>query len=126
MENQKRILIVEDDIGSRKLLATVFSRAGYEVIEAATGNEALQLVRESRPDLIILDLDLPGIAGDEVIHFVKGDPAIRHIPILVTTFFDPEAPLVQRARAGGAAKILFKPTPMKDFEEEVRRHLSTT
>jgi two-component system, cell cycle response regulator DivK len=126
MENKKRILIVEDNLGSRRLLAAVFARSGYKIAEAANGLEALKLIRETRPDLIILDLDLPGMAGDEVIQLIKEDASVGHIPILVTTFFDPESAHVQRAQAAGASKILYKPTPMKDFEEEVRRHLSTT
>ena len=120
---RKEILVVEDDFTSRKLV-TVALRSDYDIAEAATGVEALDQAHASRPDLIIMDLKLPGISGDEVMERLKANTSTRDIPVIVTTALDPESLPVQRAIAAGAAKILYQPTPWKIFEKEVRRCLS--
>lgn len=124
MESKKKILVVEDNSESRKLLALVLGRAGYDIAEAATGLDAIDQAHATCPDLIIMDLALPGINGDEATERIKADASTRHIPVIVNTAFDRGSALVKRAIAAGAAKILYKPTPLKVFEEEVRRYLA--
>lgn len=121
MTRKKRILVVEDSSGFRKLLAIVFGQAGYDVIEAANGLDVINRARATQPDLIITDLELPGISGDEVIKQLKADESTTHIPVIVTTSYDPGDSIVGRAIAAGASKILYQPTSMKVFEDEVRR-----
>jgi len=124
MDCKKRILVVEDNAPSRELLALVLSRSGYDITEAATGLDAVDQARLSRPDLIIMDLGLPGITGDEATARLKADASTRHIPVIVNTGFHRESLLVERAIAAGAAMILHKPTPLKVFQEVARRFLS--
>jgi two-component system cell cycle response regulator DivK len=124
MDCKKRILVVEDNAPSRELLALVLSRSGYDITEAATGLDAVDQARLSRPDLIIMDLGLPGITGDEATARLKADVSTRHIPVIVNTGFHRESLLVERAIAAGAAMILHKPTPLKVFQEVARRFLS--
>ena len=123
MERKKGILVVEDNFSSRKLVTAVLGRSDYNIAQAATGLEVIDQVHTIRPDLIIMDLELPGISGDEVMERLKADSSTRDIPVIVTTALDPESLLVKRAIAAGATKILYKPTPSKIFEEEVRRSL---
>jgi CheY-like chemotaxis protein len=125
MACKKRILIAEDDADSRELLVLVLRRSGYEVAEATTGLAAIEQTRATRPDLIIMDLGLPGITGDEATARLKADPSTRDIPVIVNTAFHKGAVPVERALAAGAAEILYKPTPLKVFEEVARRYLSS-
>mgnify|MGYP003575134246 FL=1 len=125
MDCKKRILVVEDNLGSRQLLALVLSRSGYEITEAATGLEAVDRARATRPHLIIMDLGLPGITGDEATARLKADAMTRDIPVVVNTAFHRESSRVPRAMAPGAAEILYKPTSLKVFEDVARRYLSS-
>ena len=122
---KKRILIVEDNADSRELLVLLLRRLGYEVAEAATGLAAIEQTRATRPDLIIMDLGLPGITGDEATARLKADPSTRDIPVIVNSAFNKEAALVERAIAVGAAEILYKPTNLKVLLEVVHRYLSS-
>jgi CheY-like chemotaxis protein len=124
MAAAKRILVVEDELDSRNLLALVLERAGYEIAEAATGLDAIDQVRAKRPDLIFMDLGLPGMTGDEAMARLKADESTRHIPVVVNTAFSPGSVQVERAIAAGASEILHKPTPLKTFQEVAHRYLS--
>ena len=124
MAATKRILVVEDDRDSRNLLALILERSGYEIAEAATGLDAIKQVHAKRPDLIFMDLSLPGMSGDEATARLKADESTRHIPVVVNTAFPRGSVQVERAIAAGASEILHKPTPLKTFQELAHRYLS--
>lgn len=123
MANKKTVLIVEDNADSRDLVATVIKRAGYDVIEAATGLEAIDQAHAVHPDLILMDLGLPGINGDEATARLKADPSTRAIPVIVNTAFDRASDAVARVLASGAAGILYKPTNFSALREMVQSYL---
>ncbi len=79
----KRILIVEDDRFLRELIVKKLSNEAYDVVEAVDGEQGLQKTKETKPDLILLDLILPGIDGFEVLARKKDDPTIAAIPVIV-------------------------------------------
>jgi two-component system, cell cycle response regulator DivK len=82
----KRILVVEDRDDSRTILVTMLSRlCGYETIAAANGTEAIEKAISEKPDLILMDLDLPDISGIDAARAVKGNPNTAHIPIIAQT-----------------------------------------
>jgi CheY-like chemotaxis protein len=82
----KRILVVEDRDDSRTILVTMLSRlCGYETIAAANGTEAIEKAASEKPDLILMDLDLPDISGMDAARAVKGNPSTAHIPIIAQT-----------------------------------------
>jgi CheY-like chemotaxis protein len=108
-----KILVVEDNPDARELIVIVLAHAGYEVIEAANGSEALDKAPMHHPDLILMDLGLPGMQGDEVMSRIRSDPRVATIPIVISTAFDRNAEVVKRAIAVGADEILFKPTDLK-------------
>src|SRR5690242_9845972 len=110
MRCNKRILIVEDNAPIRELLALLLRRSGFDVIEAADGVEALDQTRSGCPDLIVMDLGLPDISGDEVTARLKADPSSETIPVLINTAFPKGSLPAERAIAAGAAHILYKPT----------------
>src|ERR1043166_5114302 len=79
---KSKILIVEDHSHIRQVLVLRLNELGYTVFEAETGLDAFRLAREIPPDLILMDLGLPGISGDEVMAWLKTDLVTRHIPIV--------------------------------------------
>jgi two-component system, cell cycle response regulator DivK len=82
----KRILVVEDRDDSRWILVTILRRfCGYETIEAANGTEAIEKAVSEKPDLILMDLDLPDISGIDAARAVKGNLETAHIPIIAQT-----------------------------------------
>jgi CheY-like chemotaxis protein len=120
--DKKRILIVEDIADCRELLTIFLRRSGYEISEASTGLEAVEQARATSPDLVIMDLGLPGINGDEATARLKADPATRDIPVIINTAFHKGA-IVDHALAVGAAEVLHKPISFKGMLEVVRRYL---
>jgi CheY-like chemotaxis protein len=125
MATKKRILIVEDINDFRSMIVLFLSREGYQVTEATTGLEAIEQVHATYPDLIIMDLALPGITGDEATARLRADPSTRNIPIVVVTAFDEKAIKVERAVAAGADEILHKPITWTTLHGVVRRYLSS-
>ncbi|HEX9263422.1 MAG TPA: response regulator [Candidatus Binatia bacterium] len=124
MAQKQKILIVEDNSDCRELLALVLRRSGYEIAEAATGLAAIEQAAATHPDLILMDLGLPGITGDEATARLKADPATKDIPVIVNTAFH-KGTLIDRAIAVGAAEILHKPISFEALREVVRRYLSS-
>ena len=122
MSNNK-ILIVEDDSDCRELLRFFLRQSGYETVEAATGFEAVSQARVTRPDLIIMDLDMPAMTGDQATARLKADSSTRHIPVIVTTAFS-YGSLVDRAITAGADEIMHKPFALKLLRAAMQRHLS--
>ena len=120
---KKKILIVDDNSDLRKLLALVLKNSDYDTVEAATGLEALKQARATRPDLILMDLFMPDVTGDEAIVWLKADPLTRNIPVIVTPAFS-YGPQVDRAIAFGAAEVLYKPFHLKSLQAMLQRHLS--
>ena len=83
--NKTRILIVEDDFALRSMLALLMQSLGYEVFQEENGGTAVQKVLDLRPDLILLDVNLPGMKGTEICGKVKSDVRVKDIPILMMT-----------------------------------------
>jgi two-component system, cell cycle response regulator DivK len=125
MDCKTRVLIVEDNPDARELMVFFLKRAGYEIAEAATGLAALEQAHVTHPDLIIMDLGLPGMPGDEATERLKADPSTKDIPVVVNTAFHVGSSNVERAIAAGAAEILHKPTDFQTLLETVRRYSTT-
>lgn len=79
----KKILVVEDDKFLRELISQKLLREGYDVAEAMDGEKGIDAVKQEKPDLILLDLILPGIDGFEVLARIKSDPEISEIPVII-------------------------------------------
>ncbi len=123
-EKKKRILIVEDNADCRELLRLIITRQlGCEVVEAATGLAAVDQASATHPDLILMDLGLPGISGAEATERIKANPAIKDIPIVINTAFS-ATELTRRALAAGAAEILHKPIELMVLRDTLRKYLS--
>jgi two-component system alkaline phosphatase synthesis response regulator PhoP len=104
-----RILVVEDDRSIQMVLELVLSRmAKCEVLLASDGRQGLEVIKQQKPDLVLLDLMLPGIDGFEICQRAKEDPETRSIPIIFLTA-QPQPAAIARAMALGAAAYLIKP-----------------
>jgi len=106
---RRQILIVDDYPGARYLRSRILSEAGYEVIEASTGAEALSIAAARRPSLILLDVNLPDISGFEVCETLKKDPATASIPIIQITGAWLSEEARQQGMASGANAYLVEP-----------------
>jgi two-component system cell cycle response regulator DivK len=119
----KKILLVEDNDEVRELLALFMKHLGYNVFEAATGLEAIDQASTVEPDLILMDLRLPGINGDDVTAQLKATASTKDIPVLITTGYL-AAKQVRRAFDSGAAEVLYKPIDVTMLRDVLRRYLS--
>lgn len=102
------ILIVDDEERNRRLLDVLLRTDGYQTISASSGNEALALANSKQPDLILLDLMMPGMDGFEVTGALKNDPSTSSIPIMIVSALDDIA-AHRRLLASGADEFINKP-----------------
>lgn len=102
-----RVLVVEDNDDSRALYTLVLSRAGFEVEGAVDGEEALAMLDERQPDLLITDIHTPNMTGLELIRRLRADERWADLPIIAVTAFDPDQ--LAHAAIHGATRVLRKP-----------------
>jgi two-component system, cell cycle response regulator DivK len=119
---QKSILIVEDNELNMKLFNDLLEAHGYKTIKTRSGVEAVALARQHRPDLILMDIQLPGISGLEVTQKMKNDSDLRHIPVIAITAFAMKGD-EEKILQGGCEAYLSKPISIVKFLETVRNYL---
>ena len=112
------ILIVDDEERNRKLLDVLMKAEGYRTVAAVRGQEALDIAARDKPDLILLDMMMPGMDGFEVARALKNHPETSEIPLVVVTSLDDPASR-QRALAAGADKVLTKPIDRWQLSQHV-------
>ncbi len=117
------ILIIEDNPSHMELAATLLGKFGYAVLKADDAEEGIRLARERRPDLILMDVNLPGMDGISAIRQLKDDPATRGIPVIVQTSFISEHPEAE-IRAAGAVGFIAKPFHYKELLAAVKSALA--
>ncbi len=118
----KKVLIVEDNELNMKLFHDLLEAQGYETLETREGLQALSLARLHRPDLILMDIQLPEISGLEVTKWLKDDEALAGIPVVAVTAFAMKGD-EERIREGGCEAYLSKPISVGKFIETVRHFL---
>lgn len=111
-------MVVEDNDLNRKLFCDVLSANGYDVDPVADGDLVLQTARDTSPDLIIMDIQLPGISGVDLIEAAKRESALESIPVLAVTAFAAKGD-EERIRSAGAAGYLAKPVSITPFMNAV-------
>jgi two-component system cell cycle response regulator DivK len=116
--------IVEDNELNMKLFHDLLEAHGYHPIGARDGNEALDLARKHRPDLILMDIQLPEVSGLEVTKWLKEDPELKAIPVVAVTAFAMKGD-EERIREGGCEAYLSKPISVVKFIETIRRFLGS-
>jgi len=118
----KRILAIEDHEENRRLLRDLLTSVGYEMIEAVTGEEGLTLAATHAPDLILMDIQLPGLDGYEVTRRLKANPALRHIPVIAVTSYALSGDDVKAMEAGCDAYVT-KPFDPVELLAKIREFL---
>ncbi len=103
----KKILVIEDDKFLRELISQKLIKEGYDIAEAVDGEKGVESVKEEKPDLVLLDLILPGIDGFEVLSKIKSDPASAQIPIIILSNLGQKDD-IERGLKMGAADYLIK------------------
>jgi len=119
---KKKILIVEDNPTNRKLFSTILQIEKYEVFEAEEAVRGLELAREERPDLILMDIQLPGMDGLTATRRLKEDDDLKEIPVLALTAFA-MAGDARKAVDAGCDGYISKPINVESFLEEIRPYL---
>jgi CheY-like chemotaxis protein len=112
---RKHVLVVEDDPAIGPLMVDILAEAGFEVTLATNGPDALKMAAELRPDVITLDLMLPGMSGEQVIQALRADPATRSIPVVIVSAYGPGFPSALAA----ADAYIPKPFDVDDLIEVV-------
>ena len=116
----KRILVVEDQEENRQIIRDMLASTDYEITEAENGEQALTAVMEQRPDLILMEIQLPIMDGYEATRRIKADPALRSIPIIAVTSYVED----EKARAAGCDEYVPKPYSPRQLLAKIRQYLS--
>ncbi len=119
----KTVLIVEDNELNMKLFHDLLDAHGYGTLQTRDGMEALDLAREHRPDLILMDIQLPEVSGLEVTKWIKEDDELRAIPVIAVTAFAMKGD-EEKIREGGCEAYIAKPISVGHFLETVRQFLA--
>jgi two-component system, chemotaxis family, chemotaxis protein CheY len=116
----KKVLVIEDEEFLRKLIATKLVNSNYEVIEAVDGEDGLKKIKETKPDIVLLDLILPGMDGFTFLEKIKDDPETKEIPVIILSNLGQKEE-IERGLKLGAKDFLVKAnlTP-KDIIEKIK------
>jgi len=118
----KRILVVEDQEDNRQILRDLLGSAGYDMFEAEDGEVALGAAKTHRPDLILMDIQLPLVDGYEATRRIKADPELKSIPIIVVTSYALSGD-EGKARAAGCDAYVTKPYSPRELLAKIREYL---
>jgi two-component system cell cycle response regulator DivK len=118
----RRILVVEDHEENRRIMRDLLGSAGYEMIEAVSGEEGVALAESQRPDLILMDIQLPGLDGYEATRRIKANPALGGIPVIAVTSYALSGDDV-KAREAGCDDYVTKPFSPRALLAKIREHL---
>ncbi len=116
----KTVLVVEDNVLNMKLFHDLLQAYGYNVLQTGDGMEALRLTREHRPDMILMDIQLPDISGLEVTKWLKDDETLKTIPVVAITAFAMKGD-EERYLEGGCDAYIAKPISIANFLQTVER-----
>jgi two-component system cell cycle response regulator DivK len=119
----KTVLVVEDNELNMKLFHDLLESQGYKILQTKDGMEALSLAREHRPDLILMDIQLPEVSGLEVTRWIKEDEALSHIPVIAVTAFAMKGD-EEKIRQGGCEAYIAKPISVATFLQTIQTYLN--
>ncbi|MDD3183097.1 MAG: response regulator [Alphaproteobacteria bacterium] len=117
----KCILIVEDNELNKKLFCDLLEANGYKTVHTADGLKVMELARSAKPDLILMDIQLPEVSGLEITSWLKKDPALKTIPVVAITAFAMKGD-EEKIRAGGCEGYISKPISVVTFLSTVKKY----
>jgi two-component system cell cycle response regulator DivK len=119
----QRILVIEDNEDNRRIVRDLLTSVGYEIIEAVTGEEGVTMAGTHVPELILMDIQLPGLDGYDATRRIKADPALRHIPIIAVTSYALSGDDV-KAYEAGCDGYVSKPFSPRALLAKIREYLT--
>jgi DNA-binding response OmpR family regulator len=120
MSDKPVILVVDDDVPILLLMRNLLREFGFEPLTAASGNEAIDIARSQRPSLVLLDKNMPGMSGDDVIRALRDDDGLANLPILILSGEPVSRAELDKLGANGA---VLKPFDVMALVEQIRGHL---
>ena len=124
-KKKKKILVVDDDLELRLLLCKILRGLGYDVLEAVNGRLALEVALQHKPDLIIMDIMMPEMSGLDSVQYIRSNPRVKHIPIVMLTAKNKIADLETSLNAG-ANDYLAKPFEIPQLASKIARLLKNS
>jgi two-component system cell cycle response regulator DivK len=118
----KRILVVEDQEDNRRILRDLLTSAGFDMIELDNGEDAITSAQEGRPDLILMDIQLPILDGYEATRRIKADPDLKSIPIIVVTSYALSGD-EEKARLAGCDDYVAKPFSPRQLLAKIKEYV---
>jgi CheY-like chemotaxis protein len=112
------VLVVDDELLLRTMMADGLEAAGHRVLTAASGEEALSMVKHEKPDCILMDIMMPGLDGYAACAALKTDPGTAHIPVLLVSATS-DLRVIDQAEKAGACNVLPKPVPVEELQHAV-------
>jgi len=119
---EKTILVIEDNDINMQLMRAILQRGNYRILEADNAEAGIRLARAHLPDLILMDIQLPGMDGLSATRIIKEEPGMKHIPILAMTGLAMQSDMDKATQVGFAGYIV-KPTSVKTILEIIARHI---
>lgn len=120
---EKKVLIVEDNELNMKLFHDLLEAHGLKTIKTRNGHDVLELARTEKPDLILMDIQLPEVDGTDVTRWLKDDPELQHIPVIAVTAFAMKGD-EQKIRECGCEDYISKPISVVPFIETVKKYIT--
>jgi two-component system cell cycle response regulator DivK len=118
----KKVLIVEDNELNMKLFHDLLEAHGIDTVQCRSGTDVLDLARENKPDLVLMDIQLPEVSGLEVTKWLKEDEELKDIPVIAVTAFAMKGD-EQKIRDGGCEDYISKPISVGRFIEVIQKYL---
>ena len=118
----KTVLVVEDNELNMKLFHDLLEAHGIQTVETRNGNEVLSIARAKKPDLILMDIQLPEVSGLDVTRWLKDDAELKNIPVIAVTAFAMKGD-EQKIREGGCEDYISKPISVTHFMEVINKYL---
>ena len=120
MSSKPVILVIDDDVPILTLMRNLLEGFGFEARVPSTGSEAIAAARERRPDMVLLDKNIPGTSGSEILRALRNEPGAKQMPILILSGEPVEPDEIERLGAVGA---VLKPFDVTDLVERIRSHV---
>ncbi len=124
-EPKKKVLVVEDNELNQRLFHDLLEISGAEVLQTRDGSQVLEIAREHKPDLILMDIQLPQVSGLDITAQLKADPELAHIPVIAVTAFAMKGD-EDKIRQGGCEDYISKPISVPVFLDLIKRYLSAS
>lgn len=119
----KKILVVDDEPDLLKVVTFRLRKTGYEVITATNGQNGLDLIKKEKPDLVLLDLRLPILDGDEVCRRLKADDKLKSIPVILITATSSVSKIAEKTKELGADDYMMKPFDPEELLKKVKKFI---